>query len=245
MEVISRVKVPEMANMEAPEAENPRGDGDGCSSLGSGGSSGSCRIADVVSQIFSWVLVPIFIPLYGLLAVLNLSILSFIPFGSKLVLCLIVGGITIVFPVVIGLLLKRAGVISEIGINNRKERFIPYMVTVLSLLGAAFFLYRHNAPGWVWLYFVGGAIGGVICSVVNFWWKISAHATGVGGLVALFLRIISDGMPMEGVYGWLIAAVVCAGALGSARVWLGKHTLLQVLAGYVVGFCCVFFVTML
>ena len=44
---------------------------------------------------------------------------------------------------------------------------------------------------------------------------------------------------------WLIAAVACAGLTGSARLWLGRHTLGQVLSGYAVGFCSVYFLTMI
>lgn len=44
---------------------------------------------------------------------------------------------------------------------------------------------------------------------------------------------------------WLLISVGLAGLLGSARIWLGRHTLGQVLAGYVVGFCSVFFMMMI
>ena len=46
------------------------------------------------------------------------------------------------------------------------------------------------------------------------------------------------------LFGWLIAPIIVSGLLGSARVWLGRHTVWQVLAGYAVGFCSVFFLTM-
>ena len=38
--------------------------------------------------------------------------------------------------------------------------------------------------------------------------------------------------------------MVLSGLLGSARIWLGRHTVWQVVAGYAVGFCSVFFLMM-
>ena len=37
-------------------------------------------------------------------------------------------------------------------------------------------------------------------------------------------------------YGALAVAVLCAGALASARLWLGCHTIRQIAAGYAGGF---------
>ena len=62
--------------------------------------------------------------------------------------------------------------------------------------------------------------------------------------MALLICIEKDGFARPELFGWLIASIIVSGLLGSARVWLGRHTVWQVLAGYAVGFCSVFFLTM-
>lgn len=50
---------------------------------------------------------------------------------------------------------------------------------------------------------------------------------------------------MPGMTIWIAASIIMAGLLGSARVWLGRHTLLQVLAGTAVGFLSVWSLSLL
>ena len=100
-------------------------------------------------------------------------------------------------------------------------------------------------PMWVVMFYAGGALAGLIEAIINNWWKISAHGAGVAGLVALLVRMSHTPMVNPDVLTWLIVAVACAGLTGSARLWLGRHTLGQVLAGYAVGFCSVYFLTMI
>ena len=98
---------------------------------------------------------------------------------------------------------------------------------------------------WLIMFFVGGAIAGVINLIINFRWKISAHAAGIAGIVALLTRLLIIGIPVPGLNTWFMISIALTGFLGTARVWLGRHTVWQVLAGYVVGFGCVFLMTMI
>ncbi len=98
------------------------------------------------------------------------------------------------------------------------------------------------APQWLVMFLFGGAAAGIVEVVVNRWWKISVHAAGIAGVVAMLLRMTESGEYMSpAIQTWLIVALAVAGLLGSARIWLGRHTLMQVLAGYAVGFCGVYF----
>ena len=203
------------------------------------------RFVTVVSNLLSWVLVPLLMPVYGMMLAFGLSILDVAPMGMRVVFTLIVAGIDVVIPMLLIILLKKLGLIDDLGLNGRKERLIPYIITAVCFAGTAWFMMIKGAPMWLSMFFAGGALAGVINLVVNFWWKISAHAAGIAGVVALLIRIEKDGMPEPELMGWLVATIVLTGLLGSARVWLGRHTIWQVLAGYVVGFCCVFFLTMI
>lgn len=199
----------------------------------------------VFSNILSWVLVPLLMPVYGLILSFGLSILDVAPMGMRVGFTLIVAGICVFVPMILILLLKRMGLVDDLGLNGRKERLIPYIITAVCYGGTAWFMAAKGAPLWLSLFFAGGALATVINTVINFRWKISAHAAGIAGIVALLIRIEKDGSPEPELFFWLILSIALAGLLGSARVWLGRHTVWQVLAGFAVGFCSVFFLTMI
>lgn len=203
------------------------------------------QLADNFSTAVSWLMSPLLMPVYGIVMVFMLTVYSYVPMGIKLGFTLIVAGVTIILPMLTVLLLKHLGMVSEIGLNNQKERTIPYLITILCMGGTAVFLAMKGFPLWVVMFYAGGALAGLIEAIINNWWKISAHAAGVAGLVALLVRMSHTPMVNPDVLTWLIVAVACAGLTGSARLWLGRHTLAQVLAGYAVGFCSVYFLTMI
>lgn len=205
----------------------------------------SSRAVTAVSHLLSWVLVPMMMPVYGVLLAFNLSILHYTTFGQKAVFTLIVAAINIGIPALAVLLLKKIGMVQDVGLNRRKERTVPYIVTILCMAGTAFFMYAKGAPMWTAMFFAGGALAGLVELCINFRWKISAHSAGMAGIVALLLRIMQDGVPQPGLLTWLMITIALTGMLGSARIWLGRHTIWQVSGGYVVGFCSVYFLTMI
>lgn len=202
-------------------------------------------IVDNLSTAVSWIMSPLLMPVYGIVLVFMLTVYSYVTLSVKLGFTLVVAGITIILPILSVLLLKHLGMVSDLGLNHQKERTIPYIITILCMGGTGVFLAMKGFPMWVVMFYAGGALAGLIEAIINNWWKISAHAAGVAGLVAMLVRMSRTTMVNPDMLTWLVAAVVCAGLTGSARLWLGRHTLGQVLAGYTVGFCSVYFLTMI
>lgn len=214
------------------------------------GSAGSNPVPDVpetygehfltlCANWISWILVPLLMPVYGIILIFSLSILKLAPFATKLTFTMIIFGINFIVPMLLVLLLKKLGLIQDVGLNGRKERLIPYIITMACLGASAYFLHFKGAPTWVAMFYAGGALAAFINFLVNFRWKISAHAAGIAGVVAMLIQIMKEGLPVGGLTWWIVGAILLAGLLGSARIWLGRHTLLQVLAGTFVGFISV------
>lgn len=194
----------------------------------------------IASNIISWVLVPLLVPVYATILILGLSLLSALPLASKVIFTLVVFLFSTVAPMCMVLLLKKLGYISDIALNGRKERLIPYLITILSFSGIALFFHLKHAPLWMSLFYAGGALAALVNMLVNFRWKISAHAAAMAGLVALLVVINREAIPHPSMIWWMAATLLLTGLLGSARVWLGRHTVMQVMCGYVVGFLCVY-----
>lgn len=133
----------------------------------------------------------------------------------------------VIFPILFVIYLKSRNLVSDFHIPIREQRTLPYAASILSyIIGFGLVLWQVG----------GGALSAVmlctllastIIMIINFWWKISAHATGVGApLAALVLA-----------FGWTIAPLfLLIPVVGWARVYLKAHTLGQVIAGTLFGF---------
>lgn len=222
-----------MENMNIPESTTPEAKANDIGGI------------DRLATLLSWVLVPLMMPLYGILMLFSLSQLAAATIGVKAIVSLVIIGINVVLPMMLVCLLKLFGLVKDIGLNNRKECLLPYAITVLAFCGSGWYMASNGAPSWTVMFFFGGAAAAAVNAIVNFWWKISAHAAGIAGVVALMVRIRMEWMPSDGILAWTVVWVLLAGILGSARVWLGRHTVGQVMAGYAVGFLSVYLLTMI
>lgn len=191
------------------------------------------------SHFMSIVFSPIVVPTYGIIAVFMLSMFSYAPAASKWIITGIVFGITGVIPAAAIYVLTKFGDVKDMALTRRSDRLFPYIITAACLLACGFYLTKTGLPGWVGYFYIGAGIATVINLIVNFFWKISAHGAGIGGLIAMFVILNHYGLPSYNLWGWVIAAVIVAGLLGTARVWLWRHTPMQTIAGEIVGFLSV------
>lgn len=128
-----------------------------------------------VSTAISWILVPLLMPVYGVMLAFGLSILDFTPIGVKMTYALIVLSINVLLPAVAILLLKKAGLVHDVGLNERKERSLPYLMCIICLVATGIFMQMKGAPHWLAMFYYAGAATGLVELVINQWWKISVH----------------------------------------------------------------------
>lgn len=194
----------------------------------------------IIAAVYSWIAAPLLIPVYGMILIFTLSLLSFTPKQTQWMVIAVVFGINAVLPVMAFSLLKMLGVIKDVALNERKERSIPYVIMIVCMLGTAYFLHMRQAPMWVVTFFAGGSLAGLVNMIVNNWWKISAHAAAAAGLVAMLVRMVRVGVPQQDMVPWIIGAIIFAGLLCTSRVYLCRHTFWQVMAGSAVGYTGVY-----
>lgn len=196
-----------------------------------------------IAHIFSWVLSPVLIPAYAVFIGLWVTTLSMLPAALRWNVVVMVWLITCVLPVLAIYILYKLKVISHPGLNNRKERYIPYVMTTACYIGASWYLHGIHAPHWMWMFMIGGAVAAALSCVVNVWWKISAHGAAMGGLLALLSRIAFYGIAVVDMWPVISLAIILTGILGTSRILLHCHTLMQVVAGVANGFLWVFILT--
>ena len=154
---------------------------------------------------------------------------------TYMLLCL--GGtfiLTSVIPLVLMMLLKKHGQISSFQLSNAKERTTPYIYTLICFGFWCFFLkVSMRLPLVLFVVAIGATIAILLITIVNHWWKISAHLTAMGGLfggicsIALTYSILPTTL--------IICTLVISLLLMYARLYVNAHTPLQVVCGYILG----------
>lgn len=198
----------------------------------------------IFSDIVSWVFLPLFMPVYGLLLamyipsnedyILNEDSLYFLTDAAKQAILYMFFIFSVLAPGLSFLLLHKKKIISTIDMENQRERNIP-MILMLSYCLVLYFLFIIKAqdnilPKYVYALPLSGVFVTVTYTVINRWIKISLHAGGAGILTGFLLAYASAQVEFE---TWiLIAAILASGLTLTARLYLKKHTQLEVYTGW-------------
>lgn len=188
-----------------------------------------------IANTLSWVLHPFLLPVYLMALLLTMTTFALYSTNVKFYFMWVVALYAIIIPFLTLGILRSLGRISDFRVDDRRERLLPLLIgTVCYVLCAITFA---KIPSAIFLrkFMVAAACCEAMCLVVSLRWKISLHMTGMGAIVALL-----GVMNVVGVGSMLIplsVAVLCAGALASARLYLGCHNPRQIAAGFFGGFC--------
>lgn len=192
--------------------------------------------ARFLSALFS----PLLMGTYGILLAMWLSFLCYSPFQAKAIVTAVTFVATCIVPVIFIFVLDRLGVVKDPSLNNREDRTLPYILTTVCYIGTGIYYRFVNAPVWLSMFLFGGALALIVLTIVNRFWKISGHATGMGGIVAMLYFLLCSGNSPLSMQWEFMAGIVLAGCVCTSRLILQRHTLLQVAAGFLNGFVCVF-----
>ena len=152
--------------------------------------------------------------------------------------------LTLIIPVILLVFLWRKGYIDSLHIDNAKQRTTPYIYTLICYGFWAYFLrVTMQLPVFLLLVVIGAMVALLAVTVINHWWKISAHLTGVGGLLGgiCSFALSYSMLPMA----LIIIVLVLSLLLMYARLYLNAHTPLQVIGGYLLGLICTFIPTLI
>jgi len=157
----------------------------------------------------------------------------------RLTLLGFVGMTTFVIPALGIYYLYRSGSIKSLHLDTLADRRLPYFVTVL-LYGFATYFFRYQlarlsdlAPQ-ISIILASITVSIALVAVVSLNWKISAHGTGLGGLIGAIFGIVVKFGEHQLLYP-LLGLIILGGLLMSARLYLNAHTPAQIIAGVGLG----------
>lgn len=179
---------------------------------------------------------PFLVLTYSTLLVFELSILALTNPGAVRSFVFVVFGATCLFPVVGILLLRLLKVIRSVTLFSRRERIFPYLLAMIGIGAIIFIFYSKNAPQWMLDIYIGAVVTVFLNFLVNFYIKISNHASALAGALSIFFAIHRDGLPHFDLIWWVIGTVILAGIIGALAIIIGRHSVRDVFIGYATGF---------
>jgi len=128
-------------------------------------------------------------------------------------------------PFIYILIALRMGKISDVDVSRRTERAGPFLFGISSVLAGWLVLIISQGPRNLQTLLIITAVSGIVMMVTTLWWKISIHASSLGGAATM----------LTAFYGAIMLPAFLLLILVSwSRVVLRRHTVLQVVAGSLV-----------
>lgn len=196
------------------------------------------------SEIISWIFLPLLMPVYGLLIamyvpsqqdyILNEDSLFFLNPAAKEAILYMFLIFSAIAPGLSFLYLHKKGIISTIDMENKRERSVP-MLIMLAYCLVLYFLFVIKAPGgilpkYVYALPLSGVFVTAAYGIINRWTKISLHAGGAGILSGFLYAYACEQFEFQ--FWILLFPIIASGLTLTARLYLEKHTPLEVYTGW-------------
>ncbi len=189
-----------------------------------------------LAQFFSLAIHPIAMPAIALLLarIFDPYLRYFLPAELFDPVFYVVLANTILLPAVSIYFLYKREMIGSIDLGERRDRFLPFLVTFLFYTTTYILLRQVPLPDTVFSLFFGALVALFIGLLLTLVLKVSVHMIGIsgvlGGIVGLFH--LHDFFSL----GLLSALILAVGILGTSRLKLGAHRPVEVFVGTLVGF---------
>lgn len=142
---------------------------------------------------------------------------------------------TFIMPAVAILMMKALGFIKTLEMQDKQERIIPFVATMIFYIWAFLAVKTHfDYVPYIYTVFILGTLISIIISfLITLYYKLSIHMVGASGLlIASMLMMMNSEMPLLNVF---LAIVVMNGLVATTRLYLKAHTVKQLYVGFMVG----------
>jgi hypothetical protein len=97
-------------------------------------------------KTLSYILHPVFMPVFGVLILFSISHLALLPIESKKAILFLVAIVTVFFPLALIPILYFQKAITGVNISSQRERIIPMFLTSLFYYFGYYILHKYSAP---------------------------------------------------------------------------------------------------
>lgn len=146
---------------------------------------------------------------------------------QAMIWALIYCGLVCILPLLYVALMVRMGRITDLHMQVRQQRLMPFVVSIICTSIAWWVLRFMGAPAVLPLFALFSLAQIAVIAVITLVWQISMHAMSITGAVVAAFTFF-------GVIPALLLLPLIV-LVGTARLKLEKHTLAQIIAGAAVG----------
>ena len=207
----------------------------------------------LVAQVISLVFHPLLVVSYMLLVLMLVNPYLFgigrinEPIGMVFLLRITL--FTFFMPVFATVMLRFLGMIDSLRLKSREEHYIPYIIAgVFYLWVVVNFLNNSNVPIVFTTFLLGATIALFLAFFINLFSMISAHAVGMGSLLAMVIitilffsyetfeiKAFLVGDLQINTSLLLIGVILITGLVGTARLAITQHRPADIYGGYLIG----------
>lgn len=190
------------------------------------------------AKVLSILFAPFYFSILAFLVMFIFSYMKMLPLNYKLMILGIVYVFTVAFPLLGIAAYRRLSGLRRHQMTRSELRFVPYSITIVSYTCCLVLMENLHIPHFMISILVGALAIEVVCVIMNYWFRISTHAAAAGAMngALLAFSIIFNFNPMW----WLCLTILIAGMVGSSRIILRQHSLMEVGYGTLIGFLCGF-----
>lgn len=195
----------------------------------------------IAARIISYILHPIFIPVYLFLLFTEIEpVMSLVFTGEtrwRFAFSLLVT--IVIFPLISIYYLMKKGMIDSLTMPTLRGRSLSYGITAFYYILSLYLLQDMQLPEIIYGLFTGLIVVLLLMALISLRYKISAHMTALGGMIgAVFWLGFHFGVWNPLV---LITLILLAGFLAAARLYLQVHDESEVASGFLLGLLTIFF----
>lgn len=194
----------------------------------------------LLSRAVSMVFTPFYLPLVGMIILFFFTYMSELNLGYRLSILGMVYLFTILLPTFLIRLYRKHQGWNLFELGKQERRMVPYIISILCYSACFYVMSVRNVASFMGRIVIAALVIQVLCAVINVWWKISTHTAAIGGVVGALMAF--SVLFYFNPAWWLCLVFFVAGLVGTSRMILLQHSLLQVVSGFGVGLVSAFLI---
>ncbi|MGP1464769.1 phosphatase PAP2 family protein [Prevotella koreensis] len=196
----------------------------------------------LASRVISSIISPFYLPVFGMIVLFMFTYLGMLDTWIKLRVLFIVYLFTVAIPTYLIRLYHYYHGWTPIQIGSKERRMVPYVIAIVCYFICYYILNLLHMPHFIGTVIVAALVLQVVCALVNLRWKVSTHSAAIGGVIGALIAF-SFLFTFNPTW-WLFFLFFMAGLVGTSRMILRQHTLIEVSMGFLIGIVVAFLAVM-
>lgn len=196
----------------------------------------------LASRVISSIISPFYLPVFGMIVLFMFTYLGMLDTWIKLRVLFIVYIFTVALPTYLIRLYHYYHGWTPIQIGSKERRMVPYVIAIVCYFICYYILNLLHMPHFIGTVIVAALVLQVVCALVNLRWKVSTHSAAIGGVIGALIAF-SFLFTFNPTW-WLFFLFFMAGLVGTSRMILRQHTLIEVSMGFLIGIVVAFLAVM-